>query len=346
MEVKESFVGFYNLKSHGAVDYVNLTQDVLIKLGLNINKCRGQGYDGASVMSGAHSGVQTRIKHIVPSAKYVHCCSHNLNLVISDAAKCHNKVKKIFETVQNVFNFFASSAPRWALLALGQHFGDTVQNKVLKKVCPTKWEARHDAVFSLKERFIDVLKALTCMTLTSKKTIERTLASGLKSKIENFEFVLILCTWEPILRSLRVISKKLQNVDMNLEEASKMLNNAVNFIQETRNSYDDNVLDNAKSLCSIWGILNKFVEKRESYAKKNFYDNLNGDRRLNTTEENFKVKIFFPVLGTVLSQLISRFQGMHDVIEDFNFLNPIILSTQTQENIMKASIFVYHIKTI
>lgn len=61
LEVKESFVGFYNLKSHGAVDYVNLTQDVLIKLGLNINKCRGQGYDGASVMSGAHSGVQTRI---------------------------------------------------------------------------------------------------------------------------------------------------------------------------------------------------------------------------------------------------------------------------------------------
>ena len=103
---------------------------------------------------------------------------------------------------------------------------------------------------------------------------------------------------------------------MNLEKVSKMLNNAVNFIQETRNSYDDNVLNNAKSLYSRWGISNKFVKKRESYAKKHFYDNLNGDRRLNTTEENFKV--FF-----------SYFQGMHDVIEDFNFLNPIILSTQT-----------------
>lgn len=123
LEVKESFIGFYILKSHGAVNYVNLTQDVLIKLGLNINKCRGQGYDGASVMSGAHSGVQTRIKHVVPSAKYVHCCSHNLILVISDAAKCHIKVKNFFETVQNVFNFFASSTPKWALLALGQNFG-------------------------------------------------------------------------------------------------------------------------------------------------------------------------------------------------------------------------------
>lgn len=43
LDVKESFVGFYILKSHGAVDYVNLTQEVLIKLGLDINKCRGRG---------------------------------------------------------------------------------------------------------------------------------------------------------------------------------------------------------------------------------------------------------------------------------------------------------------
>lgn len=106
MEVKESFIGFYILKRYGAVYYVNLTYDVLLKLGLDINKCRGQGYDGASVMSRAHSGVQTRIKHIVPSAKYVHYCSHNVNLVISDAVKCHNKVKSFFDTVQTVFNFF------------------------------------------------------------------------------------------------------------------------------------------------------------------------------------------------------------------------------------------------
>jgi len=60
---------------------------------------------------------------------------------------------------------------------------------------------------------------------------------------------------------LRVISKKFQNVDMNLEEAFTMLNNAVNFIQETRNSYDKNILNNAKSLCSRWEIPDKFVEK-------------------------------------------------------------------------------------
>jgi hypothetical protein len=87
-------------------------------------------------------------------------------------------------------------------------------------------------------------------------------------------------------------------------------------------------------LCSRWGIPNKFVKKRE----KHFYNNLNGYWRPSTTEENFKVKIFFPVLDTVLSQFVSRFQGMHNVIEDFNFLNPIILSSQIDKNIIKIII--------
>lgn len=54
-----------------------------------------------------------------------------------------------------------------------------------------------------------------------------------------------------------------------------MLNNAFNFIQETRNSYRENVLNIAKSLCSRRRIPNKFVGQKESYDRKNLYDNLN-----------------------------------------------------------------------
>ncbi len=32
-----------------------------------------QGYDGASVMSGVNTGVQQRIREVVPQAIYVHC---------------------------------------------------------------------------------------------------------------------------------------------------------------------------------------------------------------------------------------------------------------------------------
>ncbi|KAF3834434.1 hypothetical protein F7725_025638 [Dissostichus mawsoni] len=41
-------------------------------------------YDGASVMSGKHSGVQARIKEVEKQAFYVHCNAHSLNLVLVD----------------------------------------------------------------------------------------------------------------------------------------------------------------------------------------------------------------------------------------------------------------------
>jgi len=61
-----------------------LTQ--LSQLGLNLEHTRGQGYDGASNMSGKYLGVQARIKELYPLAMYTHCCNDVLNLVISSAA--------------------------------------------------------------------------------------------------------------------------------------------------------------------------------------------------------------------------------------------------------------------
>lgn len=82
-----------------------------------------------------------RINDIVPNAMYVHCCAHNLNLVLCDAAKSSDKAMKYFETVQSVFNFFGGSAPKWALLALAEDNATAVRKKVLKRVCTTRWEA-------------------------------------------------------------------------------------------------------------------------------------------------------------------------------------------------------------
>ncbi|KAL4153438.1 hypothetical protein QTP88_001271 [Uroleucon formosanum] len=335
LKVKESFVGFFELKHHGAADYTHMIYEILSKLDLDINKCRGQGYDGASVMSGVHSGVQTRIKELVPSASYIHCCSHNLNLVISDAAKCHSKVLNFFDTVQAIFNFFASSAPRWALLAFGHDISIKIRTKVLKKVCPTRWEARHDAIFSLKERYIDVLKSLTHIILTSNKTSEKTLASGLKKKLETFEFILILCMWEPILRSLRIVSKRLQNINMDLEAASSMIQMAVTSTQDIRDNYQ-HILIISKELCKKWNIPVTYPNERKKQAVK-YFDEIDGDRRLNTNEDNFKVQIFFPVMDSVSSQFVARFKGTHEVVETFSFLNPTSFLSKTEKEVVNAS---------
>ena len=54
----------------------------LKSLNLPIKKIIGQGYDGASAMSGEEKGVQAIVRESCPLAVYVHCAAHVLNLVL------------------------------------------------------------------------------------------------------------------------------------------------------------------------------------------------------------------------------------------------------------------------
>lgn len=335
LTIEESFLGFFCIEQHGAHNYEQLITDILLKLELDINMCRGQGYNGAAVMSGFYSGVQKRIKDKVSTASYVHCCAHNMNLVIADAVKSNQMALSFFDTVQAIFNFFSSSAPRWATLAFGENDANNIKQKVLKKVCPTCWEARHVSIYALKVRFNDVLKSLTNISLTSQKKDERNIANALKKKLESLEFIQMLCLWENILRPLYGVSQSLQCKNTNLHNACKDLEEATNAIKNLRNGYNDLILT-SMNMCDKWGISKDYHKTRTRFAIKHF-DEVDGDRRLNITTENFKVQVFLPIIDTVLYQIINRFQGLKKVTENFTFLQPHILVNLPEVNLIKES---------
>jgi len=74
-------------------------------------------------------------------------------LIICDAAKSTIKVLSFFETVQDIYNFFSSSSLRWKQLPFGEDKGLKIKNLTIKKLYLTLWEARHNAIFSLKQIF-------------------------------------------------------------------------------------------------------------------------------------------------------------------------------------------------
>ena len=96
--------------SPDAQGLVDTTKRFLQELGIDILKLRGQGYDGASVMSGGYGRVQRLIKDMCPSSHvpFAHGASHNRNLVINDAVKSIPQNEKFFTILQDVFNFFGS----------------------------------------------------------------------------------------------------------------------------------------------------------------------------------------------------------------------------------------------
>ena len=117
-----------------------LTRTILKQLEFSdVNKIRGQGYDGASVMSGARGGVQTlmgryfKTSDINAPVPYVHCASHNL--LINDAVQSSAISVGFFGTRAEIFNFFGQSINRWAQLAFTEA---SITKLKLKRLRPTR----------------------------------------------------------------------------------------------------------------------------------------------------------------------------------------------------------------
>ena len=62
--IKETFLGFFEAKDGGTAEALSKTVIAyLVELGMDPLKIRGQGYDGASVMSGDKGGSTIKISH-------------------------------------------------------------------------------------------------------------------------------------------------------------------------------------------------------------------------------------------------------------------------------------------
>ena len=104
--IVNSFLGFVKIADSKAESIAHTPIIFLEYHGLNCPKIRGQGYDGANVMSGIHAGVQILIKNTVDSpVMFVHCGSHNLNLVISNSVGVVAENGDFFETLKSALIF-------------------------------------------------------------------------------------------------------------------------------------------------------------------------------------------------------------------------------------------------
>ena len=87
LEVYKEFIGLYQISDASADTIVAVIKDTLIRMNLNLNWCRGQCYDGAGSMAGAHKGVATQISYEEPRALFTHFYGHALNLAVCDVVK-------------------------------------------------------------------------------------------------------------------------------------------------------------------------------------------------------------------------------------------------------------------
>ena len=110
----EDFLGLYSLSGHGqtAEVLIDCLKDVLVRVQLPFADLHGQGYDGASTMAGAVSGVAQRMKDVCPNAHFTHCLAHCLNLAVSESAKTVPLMQSALDLVHQLVTFIRHSCKR------------------------------------------------------------------------------------------------------------------------------------------------------------------------------------------------------------------------------------------
>ncbi|KAJ8942303.1 hypothetical protein NQ314_010099 [Rhamnusium bicolor] len=93
--VREDFLDFIPIYDIPGENIAKTILQQCEKLDLDMKKCVGQGYDGASSMTGHEKGVQARIRRDYSKARYIYCASHKLNLALSSTVntKCEEHIE-------------------------------------------------------------------------------------------------------------------------------------------------------------------------------------------------------------------------------------------------------------
>ena len=73
LKVVKAFTSFIEVEDSSAIGLHELVKNSIQHKGLDIQNCRGQGYDGAAVMSEKYFGLHMKIQDVAPHDYYVHC---------------------------------------------------------------------------------------------------------------------------------------------------------------------------------------------------------------------------------------------------------------------------------
>ena len=137
MSCCEFFIGLYQIAKIDSNSLVHAIKDTLLRMNIEISKCRGQCYDGASNMGGSRNGVAVQIAKEEKRALYIHCFAHALNLAVADTIRASKVCKDALDTVMEITKLIKFFPKRNAAFDAIKTADDHGIDSGLRSFCPT-----------------------------------------------------------------------------------------------------------------------------------------------------------------------------------------------------------------
>ena len=213
----EDFIGFYNIPNIKSDTIASVIKDIIIRVCLSLDQCRGQCYDGASNMLGKKSGVAKRIQECQPKAYPTHCFGHSLFWsckVISDS----------MNTAREIIILIKYSPKRQALLDCIKSNDDDENTNIASIItlCPTRWTVRATAFQRILDNYSSLLKIWDeCLQEGKLQSDIRGRIIGCKSQMWDFDFYFGLHLGSSLFGHTDNLSKALQSKKMSAISARR-----------------------------------------------------------------------------------------------------------------------------
>ena len=175
----EEFLGFSEVTDLTGHGLGNKITHELESRNLDLGSLAGQGYDGASSMSGTLNGAHAVICAKHPQATYMHCANHVLNLCISNGSN-EQAVRNAMGVISSAATFFNRSATRTTILesTVVEEMPESRKTR-LRQLCETRWVERHDTILTFVELFNPLVTYLkSCLDLDKDTSTSAQLLNG------------------------------------------------------------------------------------------------------------------------------------------------------------------------
>jgi hypothetical protein len=204
-EPVERFLGLVHVEDTTALTLKEAIQSLLMKYQLPLSKVRGQGYDGASNMKGNANGLKKLIMDESPSAYYVHCFAHQLQLTLVAVAREDADCDWFFGQLSYLLNVLGMSCKKIRMLRMAQaeymiealRLGEIEtgqglnQEMGLARPGDTRWGSHYKTVMHVMHLYSSIRKVLVRIG-TESKGAEANGAQTMLKVFESFEFVFLL----------------------------------------------------------------------------------------------------------------------------------------------------------
>jgi hypothetical protein len=261
--VCERFLELIHVAGTTSLSLKSAIQSILICYHLILIQIRRQGYDGASNVKGEIKGLKTLIMKESPSAYYIHCFAHQLQLVLVAVAKGNVGCATFFGQVSRLLNIIGVSCKRHDMLQdvraenliksleLGEIESGSGLNQEMGLARPgeTRWGSHYKIVLHIVDMYAIIHEVLMTLRKDTSQRAEWPNIHAMVDILDSYEFIFNAHLMLVILGYTNELSQSVQKRGQDIVNAMSLVRLAKERMQHMRSHGWEEFLGNVISFC-------------------------------------------------------------------------------------------------